>query len=97
MKGSLSMAQPALDFDSLPEDEISRREVLEDRTIPSPNKPKIGLAAEARLAALEERTAQCYVGMEECTYRHRQLAKKIGDTVPTRSRSLSEQPPTTIA
>jgi len=87
------MAQPALDFDTLPEDPIARREHLEHRTKPSTDKPPIGPAAEARLASLEEKTAQCYVSMEESTYRLRQIAKRIGDTVPTRSRSESEQHP----
>lgn len=87
------MAQPLLDFDELPADPVARREHLELRTIPSPNKPKIGFAAEARLAGLEEKTAQCYVELEEASYRLRQIAKRIGDTVPTRARSASEQHP----
>jgi len=84
------MPQPAIDFDELPKDPISRREQLELRTVPNPGKPCVGKAREAKLAGLEEKTAQCYVAIEESTYRLRQLAQRIGDTVPTRATSRSE-------
>ncbi len=81
MKGTVM--QPALDFDSLPEDKLARAEVLELRTVPDSGKPAISPDGEAKLAGLEEQTAQCYSDMEEKTFRLRKLAKRIGSTVPT--------------
>lgn len=88
MKG-LAM-QPAIDFDSLPEDKLARAEVLELRTVPDKGKPSISPEGEAKLAGLEEKTAQCYAAMEERTFRLRQLARRIGDSVPTFPRADSE-------
>lgn len=56
--------------------------MLEGRTRPNPGKPDIGSAREARLAQIEEKTAQCYVEMEELTYRFSRLRKRMGTTVP---------------
>lgn len=83
------MAQPALDYGALPDDPVARREVLELRTVPDPDRPRVSAAREARLAGLEEKTAQCYVELEDVTSRMRKLAAKIGNTVPT-SRMASE-------
>lgn len=82
--------QPALDFDSLPEDKLARAEMLELRTVPDTDKPPISPEGEADLAGLEEATAQCYADMEERTFRLRRLAKRIGSTVPTYARPASE-------
>ena len=88
MKGTAM--QPAIDFDSLPEDKLARAEVLELRTVPDEGKPCISAEGEATLAGLEEATAQCYADMEEKTFRLRKLAKRIGSTVPTHARADSE-------
>jgi hypothetical protein len=81
MKGYVM--QPAIDFASLPEDSRSRAKVLEHRTRPDPNKPKVSKACDAHLAGIEERTAQCYAEIEERTFRLRKLAERIGNTVPS--------------
>lgn len=66
----------------LPEDDIARREMLERRAMPDPNRPRVTPEVEARLAGIEEKSAQCYVGMEEIIYRLYRLARDI-DTTPT--------------
>jgi hypothetical protein len=66
----------------LPDDAIARREMLEQRAMPSPDRPRVRPDIEARLAGLEERSAQCYVGMEEIIYRLYRLARDL-NTTPT--------------
>lgn len=66
----------------LPDDAIARREMLERRAMPSPDRPRVRPEMEARLAALEEQSAQCYVGLEELIYQLYRLARDI-ETTPT--------------
>lgn len=66
----------------LPDDNIARREMLERRAMPDPHRPRVRPEVEARLASLEEKSAQCYLGMEELIYRLYRLARNI-DTTPT--------------
>jgi hypothetical protein len=76
------MTKPALDLDTLPEDPLARRRVLEERSRPNIAKPKLPANREARLAAIEEQSAQCYAEAEELSYRLRRAAKRINNYVP---------------
>ena len=64
----------------LPDDDIARREMLERRAMPDPDRPRVRPEVEARLANVEEKSAQCYVGMEEIIYRLHRLARNINQT-----------------
>ena len=77
-----------LDFLSLPDDPIARREVLEDRATPNTTKPRLSPDMEAELAELEERSAQCYIQAEDHTYRLFRVAKRINEGTVPRDQTL---------
>lgn len=76
------MSREALDYDALPEDPAERSKQIEARSRPDPDKPKLSPEREARLAAVEEKSAACYTEAEELTYRLRRVARRINDYVP---------------
>lgn len=79
--GKRLMGQPILDLNQLPADPVARREVLELRTLPNDEKPKLPVEIEAALAAIEERCAQQYLDLEELTYRAHKLSKRLSNGV----------------
>ena len=83
------MTRPALDFDDLPDDPAERRRVRETRSRPDIEKPKLDAEREARLAAVEAQSAECYLEAEELNYRLRRAARRINTHVPR----LNSKPP----
>ena len=79
------MSRPALNYDELPDDPMARSETLEIRSRPDPKKPSLPAEVEARLAAIEERHAQCYTEAEEITFRLHRAARRINEGVVPRS------------
>lgn len=79
----LNVARAALNTESLPKDPLARAEVLQLRALPDEDCPRFPPELETRIAATEERRAQCYLEMEEVTYRLSQLRKQLmNGTVP---------------
>jgi hypothetical protein len=84
------MSRSALAVDELPKDVVTRREALEQRAQPDRDRPKLSAGSEARLAVVEEKSAQCYIQAEELTFRLHRAATRINDYVPRSTRLPSE-------
>jgi hypothetical protein len=79
-----------VDYAALPDDATERRRFLERRAAPSVTKPRTDPETEAQLAEIEERSAQCYLDLEEATYRTKRAAERVNTWVPRFSRADTE-------
>lgn len=86
------MSQNKLSIGRLPKKTIERFEALVERSSPNPVKPPLPEGMETRLALVEKRTAACYAGMEEMTYRIQQAAKRIDPDLDAEDSPLPELP-----
>lgn len=73
----IAIRRPMIDVAELPDDPLARREALELRALPNPDRPVLSAEREARLAATEERSAQCYMRNEELTHRWHKFAERV--------------------
>jgi hypothetical protein len=71
----MARSRPAID--TLPEDTQSRIPLLVERSAPDHDRPHLSIAAEARLADVERRTAACYAALEDASARLRSMAHEI--------------------
>lgn len=63
-----------------PEETVDRLRVIEERSKPSSERPRLSLSLEADLAEVEEKTARCYAENENLVHRIRRLSKRIDES-----------------
>ena len=73
-----------------PEETVERLRIIEERSQPSKDRPKLSLPVEANLAEVEEKTARCYAENENLVHRIRRLSRRIDESAVVQSVDIGE-------